>query len=475
MNHIRIFKHHVPVPIAALAVLEYGVLFVSVYVAHWLRFPHEVSLATLFDVSIAPRAHAYAIVNLVCMIAIGSYKIRGAEGLTGSVLRVLVAIFLIGTIILSAAFYLIPTLELYFGRGVLAIAGMVALVGICALRALFRRFAHTPQLRWGLLVVGAGKKAARLEAALAKEEDAVGFNLMGFIPMDGVEPEVSPARLINEKLPLLDLCRKYGAQDLVVAVDERRRSDGAQFPLHELLDCKLNGINVRDDIDFFERELGCLDIRFLSPGWLVFSEGFSFSPFRDGAERLFDVVASSTLLLLSWPFMLAAAIAIKLEEGWSAPLIYSQERVGMGGKIFRVHKFRSMRTDAEKDGKAKWAAKNDSRVTRVGAFIRNTRIDELPQIFNVFKGDMSFVGPRPERPQFVDELTKQIPFYAERHRVKPGITGWAQLCYPYGASAADAEGKLQYDLYYIKNHSLLFDLFILVRTVEVILLGNGVR
>jgi lipopolysaccharide/colanic/teichoic acid biosynthesis glycosyltransferase len=173
--------------------------------------------------------------------------------------------------------------------------------------------------------------------------------------------------------------------------------------------------------------------------------------------------------------MLLTVIAIKLEEGLRAPIIYSQERVGFGGRIIRVHKFRSMRVDAEKDGKAQWAQKNDSRVTRIGNFIRNTRIDELPQIFNVLKGEMSFVGPRPERPQFVEELAQQIPYYRERHRVKPGITGWAQLCYPYGASVHDAEQKLTYDLYYIKNHSLMFDLYILVRTVEVILLGKGVR
>jgi lipopolysaccharide/colanic/teichoic acid biosynthesis glycosyltransferase len=173
--------------------------------------------------------------------------------------------------------------------------------------------------------------------------------------------------------------------------------------------------------------------------------------------------------------MVIAAVAIKLEEGILAPLIYSQERVGFGGKVFRVFKFRSMRVDAEKDGKARWAQKNDSRVTRVGAIIRNTRVDELPQIFNVLRGDMSFVGPRPERPQFVEELAGQIPYFHERHRVKPGITGWAQISYPYGASIEDSEEKLKYDLYYIKNHSLFFDLFILVRTVEIVLLGSGVR
>jgi sugar transferase (PEP-CTERM system associated) len=301
------------------------------------------------------------------------------------------------------------------------------------------------------------------------------LHVAGFWPVSEAEHKVPSEVLISYSGTLQAFCLQHKIQELVVAVDERRRSDQSGFPLDDLLDCKLNGISVIDDLSFLERESGRLDIRSLSPGWLVFSDGFSFSPLRDYLERGFDLMASTLLLLVTWPFMLLATIAIKLEEGARAPLIYSQERVGYGGRIIRVHKFRSMRIDAEKDGKAVWAQKNDSRVTRVGQFIRNTRIDELPQIFNVFKGEMSFVGPRPERPQFVEELAQKIPYYRERHRVKPGITGWAQLCYPYGASEHDAEEKLKYDLYYIKNHSVMFDLYILVRTVEVILLGNGVR
>ena len=450
-------------------------MVVAVYAAHQVRFNLWGDVAAVDMTNVQSRAHVYAWVNLICMIAMGAYRPHNPEGLTGSMLRSMVAIFLIGTTLLSVGFYLFPSLALYFGRGVLAIASVISLFAIALLRYVTRLLVGNEVLRWRVLVVGAGDRAHRVLDALTKLKAQQDIAIVGCWPVNSLEPKVPSNMLVSSTETLLEFCRKQKMQEIVVAVDERRRSDQNSFPLDELLDCKLDGIVVIDDVTFLERESGQLDIRTISPGWLVFSDGFSFSWVRDFLERGFDFVASTLLLLMTWPFMLLTVIAIKLEEGLRAPVIYSQERVGFGGKIFRVHKFRSMRIDAEKDGKAQWAQKNDSRVTRVGAFIRNTRIDELPQIFNVLKGEMSFVGPRPERPQFVEELAQQIPYYRERHRVKPGITGWAQLCYPYGASAHDAEQKLTYDLYYIKNHSLIFDLYILVRTVEVILLGSGVR
>ena len=482
MNHIRIFRQNVPTPIALLAILEYGALVLSVYVANALRFNHNwADFTSNFDLlslnvsDVGLRAHIYALINFLCLVAIGAYRPRNKEGLSGLVLRAVVAIFLIGTFVLSAVFYIFPDAEIYFGRGILAIAAMVAVAEITVLRALFQRLSRLEAMKWRVLIVGAGAKAKRL-AGLIDARDSGDLNLVGFYPVTENGQEITEKLLASTK-GLHALAQEQQIQEIVVAVDERRRSGSGTggYPLDQLLDCKLSGIRVSEDISFLEKETGRLDIRSLSPGWLVFSDGFSYSPVRDGLERLFDLVASSALLLVTWPFMLLAVIAIKFEEGLSAPLIYSQERVGYGGKSFFVHKFRSMRIDAEKDGKARWAQKNDSRITRVGGFIRNTRIDELPQIFNVLKGEMSFVGPRPERPQFVDELAAQIPYFRERHRVKPGITGWAQISYPYGASIEDSEEKLKYDLYYIKNHSLFFDLFILVRTVEIILLGSGVR
>jgi sugar transferase (PEP-CTERM system associated) len=225
---------------------------------------------------------------------------------------------------------------------------------------------------------------------------------------------------------------------------------------------------------FLERETGKVRLDVLNPSWIIFGDGFRASATQQFMERSFDVAASIGLLVIASPFMLLAMMGIKLEEGFSAPLFYRQRRVGHHGQVFDVLKFRSMCLDAEKFG-AQYAIENDPRVTRIGNLMRKTRVDELPQLLNVLRGEMSFVGPRPERPEFVDDLEQKIPYYRERHTVKPGITGWAQLCYPYGSSEKDTIEKLQYDLYYVKNRSLLFDLAILVQTVEVVLWGKGAR
>jgi sugar transferase (PEP-CTERM system associated) len=244
--------------------------------------------------------------------------------------------------------------------------------------------------------------------------------------------------------------------------------------MHELLECRLAGIEVLELPSFLERETGKVRLDVLNPSWIIFGEGFRASARQQLLERAFDIVASLGLLVVALPFMLLAVVGIKLEEGRSAPVFYRQRRVGYRGDVFDVLKFRSMRVDAEKFG-AQYATANDPRVTRIGGLMRKTRIDELPQLLNVLRGEMSFVGPRPERPEFVNELEHRIPYYRERHTVKPGITGWAQLCYPYGSSEKDTIEKLQYDLYYVKNRSLLFDLAILVQTVEVVLWRKGAR
>jgi sugar transferase (PEP-CTERM system associated) len=258
--------------------------------------------------------------------------------------------------------------------------------------------------------------------------------------------------------------------EIVVAMDDRRQG----FPMHELLECRLSGIEVLELPSFLERETGKVRLDVLNPSWIIFGEGFRASPTQQVLARGLDVFASLGLLILASPLMLLAMLAIKLEDGRQAPLFYRQKRVGFHGRVFDVLKFRSMRLDAEKHG-AVYATQNDPRVTRVGLLMRKMRVDELPQLLNVLRGEMSFVGPRPERPEFVCDLEQKIPYYRERHTVKPGITGWAQLCYPYGSSERDTVEKLQYDLYYVKNRSLLFDLAILVQTVEVVLWGKGAR
>jgi sugar transferase (PEP-CTERM system associated) len=245
------------------------------------------------------------------------------------------------------------------------------------------------------------------------------------------------------------------------------------MPVNALLDCKLAGVRVLDLSSYFERALGQLRLDSLRASWLVFGDGFRQGWLRTLIKRIFDIVASTVLIVLALPVMLVTALLILAESG--GPVFYRQERVGQGGRLLRVTKFRSMCADAESDGKPRWAATNDDRVTRVGRFIRKYRIDELPQLLNVLKGDMSLVGPRPERPFFVDQLTQDVPFYAARHSVKPGLTGWAQVRYHYGASPDDAVNKLQFDLYYIKNHTLFLDLVVLLETVMVVVTGKGAQ
>ena len=280
---------------------------------------------------------------------------------------------------------------------------------------------------------------------------------------------VEPENILALDKNLLAIADDEDIDEIVIAPDDRR----GNINFGAILDCKIAGYHVVDLLSFFEREAGLLPVNILQPGWLVYSDGFRLAGMAQVFKRWFDVFASLTLLIVTWPFFLLTTLAIIIESGWGAPVLYRQVRVGLNGQPFSVIKFRSMRTDAEKDGKARWAQVNDDRITRVGKFIRKVRIDELPQLYNVLKGEMSFVGPRPERPEFVSSFSETIPFYAERHRVKPGITGWAQLCYPYGSSYEDAIEKLQYDLYYIKNYSSFLDLLIMLQTVEVVLWGKG--
>jgi len=271
-------------------------------------------------------------------------------------------------------------------------------------------------------------------------------------------------------MSLSDTAHALKVDEIIVAVRERR---GGALPLRELLDCKLSGVKVLDLASYFERALGQIRIDSLRVSWLIFGDGFRQSWRRSSVKRLFDIIAAAVLLLLAAPVMLLTMLLIVLEDGFS--VFYRQERVGLDGRLFNVIKFRSMRKDAESDGQPRWATANDDRVTRVGRFIRKVRIDELPQLYSVLTGDMSLVGPRPERPYFVDQLTRDIPFYAVRHSVKPGVTGWAQVSYHYGSTVDDSIQKLQYDLFYVKNHSLFLDIVILFQTVGVVLTGKGAQ
>ena len=468
MGSIRIFRHYVLLPFLLLGILEFVAFAFSVYAGAWLRFSgdHEAAFASIGW--LFPRALLYASIMTLAMIAVGLYQAHLREGMAGVLIR-LVAAYILGAVGLALIFYLFPSV--FIGRGALGLALLVSLALVLVIRLLFYRIIDLDTLKRRTLVLGAGRQARTINQ-LRRKTDQRSFRILGYVPMAGEERLVPEDRILEipEGKSLADFCREHQVDEIVVAIDERRLG----MPVEDLLDCRIGGLQVVDVQTFFERELGKIRIDLLTPSWLVFSDGFQMNPFRDMTKRLLDITASLLLLGVSWPFMLLTVIAIWLEEGVRAPILYRQTRVGENGVPFEVLKFRSMRVDAEKDG-ARWASTNDDRVTRVGRVIRKFRIDELPQIFNVLRGDMSLVGPRPERPEFVRELARRIPYYDERHRVKPGVTGWAQLCYPYGSSEHDAMEKLQYDLYYVKNHSFLLDLLILLQTAEVVIWGKGAR
>lgn len=470
MSHIRIFKHYIPSPLLILGILEFGLLFFSLLAGDTVRYARYNNL--IFDAPLLTSAAVYAGVMLACTYAMGVYNAGLRDGNGAMAVRTVVAYCLLGCVSLTVIYYVLPAL--FMGRGVLFISVVISLALVIPVRWFFLKLVDADSLRSRILVLGVGNHALQLAEELEKSHNGVA-RIVGFIQTNAAEQVrlKDSSTVLQHSGRLLDLVLGQRASEVVVALDDRRAGNGSIFPLDELFECKVHGIRISESIAVIERELGLIAIDSVRPGWLVFSSGFTGNTCWNVVKRAADIVIALILLLLVWPIMLISALAIYLETG--APIIYRQVRVGLEGRQFEIFKFRSMSRDAEKDGVAVWARSQDSRVTRVGAFIRNTRIDELPQLVNVLRGDMSIVGPRPERPEFVSNLLVELPYYEERHHVKPGLMGWAQLNYPYGASTEDAAQKLRYDLYYVKNRSLLLDLIIMVQTVQVILLGAGVR
>ncbi len=318
-----------------------------------------------------------------------------------------------------------------------------------------------------VLIIGVGPLAEQMGAIIPASDG--NYILSGYLQCADERSHVPPAAVLREKDSLYETIRRQHADKIVVSLSERR----GVFPIREVMACKLDGIEIVDAPTFYEQVTGKLFLEAMNPSWIVFSDGFKVSSLRRLVKRGMDIVCGVTGLILIAPFVPLIALAIKLDS--PGPVFYRQERVGVKEKPFMLYKFRTMRADAEQGTGAVWAQQNDRRVTRLGAFFRKSRIDELPQFFNILRGDMSMVGPRPERPEFVDKLKELIPYYSERHFVRPGVTGWAQVRYPYGASVDDAVEKLRYDLYYIKNLSLWFDLMIILDTVRVVLFRKGAR
>jgi sugar transferase (PEP-CTERM system associated) len=467
MGTIRLFNHPIKKLLLLLIGAEATLLVASTYLGVYLRFATDPQAISASVGSIWPRAAVFGAVMMLSLAATGLYNLRLRDGFEGILVR-LVLSFVLGTVLLSLIFYVVPPLLL--GRGALALALLSAFGSLVMTRAIFLNLLAQQNIKRRVLVLGAGRRALSL-ALLRRKSDLIGLNVVGYLPTPGDQLAVDSHKIIRTDLGLSELVARHRIDEIIVAVDDRR--DG--LPMSELLQCRTAGVDVVDLLTFLEHEMGKIKLDLMYPSWLAFSQGFRHGLLRALVKRTFDIGVSLSLLVIALPIMLVTALAIWAESGFRGPILYRQIRVGEGGREFPVLKFRSMRLDAEKDGKARWAQSNDPRVTRVGAFIRKYRIDELPQILNVLRGEMSFVGPRPERPQFVQGLKERFPYYAERHQVKPGLTGWAQICYPYGASENDAFEKLQYDLYYVKNHSLFLDLTIMLQTAEVVLWGKGAR
>lgn len=462
---VRFFRHYIPAHLVLLMALEMALMVAAIYLGVSTRFIDNDITPSASSGALLPKAGLFAVVMMLIMTTFGMYNGAWMSDMRAVSLRI-AASFVAGFVAMSLMFYLLP--ELLLGREEFLLALLFAMAGVMFTRLIFVKWSTLGAFKKRVLVLGSGSRAARIDHLVRSVPSARSFHVVGYLPLQGTHHYVEHARVLMDTTPLGEIVDKYNVDEIVIAVRDRR--DGG-LPVSELLECKLRGIHIMDISSFFERENSQLQLESLNASWMILSEGFRHGLTRDTIKRIFDLLVSLTIMVLSLPLMALAAIAIYLESG--GPVLYRQERVGQHGKPFTIMKLRSMRCDAEKDGRPRWAGRNDDRTTRVGRFIRRVRIDELPQLFNVFRGDMSFVGPRPERPFFVDELSKQIPYYHSRHTVKPGITGWAQVRYAYGASVEDALEKLQYDLYYVKNHSLFLDLMVLFQTLQVVLWGKG--
>lgn len=460
---IRLFKHYIPHAVLLLGLIDFVLLLLAADIAWDLRATQIGSDAAPWTQRTLPLA-GFAVITQAAMIAVGVYGPDALRSMRFACARLLVAVSL-AILALALLDFLLPGHT--YWRSILLYAMVLAIILLIANRLVTGGLLGTSAFRRRILVLGAGARAQRLQQLSERPES--GFSIVGYVSMADSQPAIAEAVPRSAIKDLSAHVANLGATEVVMALEERRNA----LPLKDLLRVKTAGVHVNEFSSFMERETGRVDLDTLNPSWLIFSDGFSSGrAISSVAKRGFDIAASGLLLLVTFPVILIFAVLVKLDS--KGPAFFRQKRVGLYGQPFELVKLRSMRTDAEKDG-AKWAEKNDSRITRVGGFIRKLRIDELPQVWTVLTGHMSFVGPRPEVPQFVDDLEDKLPYYAERHMVKPGITGWAQINYPYGASIEDARQKLEYDLYYAKNYTPFLDLLIMLQTLRVVLWPEGAR
>lgn len=461
---VRIFKHYVPHAVLLLGLLDLILLVCSAEAA-WVIRARQIGMDVDYVLNRAGPLLSFAIALQAAMIGVGVYSTEALQSLRFSLARLLVAISL-GVILYSVLYFLFPDITLWRSNTLYAM--LIATAALIGARLLMSTIFGGEVFRRRIIVLGAGDRADRIRQL--EKRPGASFYVVSYIAMGDGEPVIAEAIARKAIHNLSEYVVRLGASEVILALQERRKA----VPMEDLLRIKTTGVHVNDFSTFMERETGRVDLDSVNPSWLIFSDGFSSGRrLSSFGKRLFDLIVSAVLLVLTAPLTALAAIAVKLDS--TGPAFYRQKRVGLYGEEFEIVKLRTMREDAEVDGQAQWAEKDDPRITRLGYWLRKLRIDELPQCWVVLKGEMSFVGPRPERLQFVKELEKDLRFYAERHMVKPGITGWAQVNYPYGASLEDARHKLEYDLYYAKNYTPFLDILILLQTMRVILWHDGAR
>ena len=445
---------------AGLIVCETVVIVGAVYLAAFLR------LSEFSFVERLPKALLIAGVTQLCLYFADLYDLRVISDRRELFLQATQALGAT-SVILSVVYFWAP--DLIIGRGVFTIAAVLVVTLVFGWRVAFEWTTRRVGPVERLLLVGTNDNAVRLARELYDRRRALGVEIVGFIDPDPTRvgaPVINPG-VIGTVEDIPAIVRARAVDQVVVSLADAR----GRLPMDKLLEMKIDGVRFAHLATIYEKYTGKIAVENLRPSWLIFSDGFRKGRFQDLVKRAIDVGFAGVGLLLALPILVLVAVAVRLSS--RGPAMYHQERVGQYGRVFVLHKFRSMRVDAEKDTGAVWARSNDDRVTPIGNFIRRTRLDELPQLWNVLRGDMSLVGPRPERPEFVSSLTREIPYYGQRHTVRPGVTGWAQVRYAYGASVQDALEKLQYDLFYIKNRTMALDLFIIAKTVKTVLMRKG--
>jgi sugar transferase (PEP-CTERM system associated) len=457
---VRLFNVYYPVRTLVLVCVETLIVLLSFAVAAWIRLGAD-SLLVLRTEDGIVKILAIAALSFVCFYYFDLYDPQRLPSSGETYFRVLTVIGIL-SLFLGALGYFIP--DFLLSNDIILFGVTILTVSVLAWRGVYIWLIRQPFLRERVYVLGAGERAERLVEALRARID-LGLDVVGWAGAIG-NGSLNREQMASQ---LVALKEKGAVDHVIVAMSDRRGT----MPVRELLDLRLSGIKVDDATALLEKVSGKIEIHELQPSWLIFSDGFRQNALFMALRRLMSIAISVVCLLATLPLIPVVALAIWLTS--EGPILYRQKRVGRNGHIFTCYKFRTMRQDAEADTGATWALDDDPRITRVGRMLRYLRLDEIPQIWNVLKGDMGFVGPRPERPEFVEKLIEQIPYYNLRHIIRPGITGWAQVRYKYGNTLEDARQKLQYDLFYIKNISLGLDFWIMLQTVKVILLGRGAQ